>query len=244
MDDAKEELALRYVLGELSPSEEYRVRAALEQDRELDELAGELQEAFASMALTVPPVVPPAGLPDRIVRAYPKASPRKVISLDFLPWALAACFAVMCAVLAVERLHTRHELVALRDHEAFLQWQLADLRRRDVLSQMRIATLQSKVEAYAQTRAVVVWDTGKKSGLIQFSELPAPQSGKAYQLWVIDARSPQPVSAGLVPPAESGLVRVDFKPAQAVESAAQFAVSIEEAGGSPTPRGQIILLGQ
>jgi hypothetical protein len=63
-------------------------------------------------------------------------------------------------------------------HEAFLQSELAELRHRDVLSQVRIATLQSQVAAYARTGAVVVWDTSKKSGLIQFSELPVPQPGK------------------------------------------------------------------
>jgi anti-sigma-K factor RskA len=245
MDEAQEELAVRHALGELSPAEARRLRAALEHDPELAALSRELQEAFASLALTVPPRVPPAGLPARIVRAEPKASPRgKVIPLAFVPWALAACLALMGAVLATERLRTGQEVAALRNREAFLQWQLADLRQRDVLSQMRIATLQAKVATYAQTQAVVVWDTAKKAGLIQFGALPAPQPGKAYQLWVIDARSPQPVSAGLVPPTESGLVRVAFKPAQAVGSAAQFAVSVEEAGGSPAPRGPIILFGQ
>ena len=193
----------------------------------------------------MPPRVPPVDIPARIVRAEPKARPRKVIPFAaVVPWALAACLALMGAVLSVEQIHHREEVTALRNEVAFLQWQRDDLRQRDAFAQMRIATLQAKVAAYAQTQAVVVWDTAKKVGLIQFGELPAPQPGKAYQLWVLDARSPQPVSAGLVPPAESGLVRVEFKPARAVGSAAHFAVSVEEASGSPEPRGPIILLGQ
>ena len=179
------------------------------------------------------------------MRTEPKARSRKVIPfIAFVPWALAACLAVIGAVLALERRQAGQELVALRDRVASLQWQLADLRQQDALAQLRIATLQAKVAAYAQTRAVVVWDTAKKVGLIQFGELPAPQPGKTYQLWVLDAQSPQPVSAGLVPPRESGLVQMEFKPARAVGSAAQFAVSLENAGGSPAPRGPIILIGQ
>jgi anti-sigma-K factor RskA len=245
MDEAQEELAVRHALGELGPAEERRLHEALEHDPELEALSRELQEAFASLALAVPPRVPPAGIPARIVRTEPKVSPRKVIPfLAFVPWALAACLAVIGAVLALERRQAGQEMAALRDQVASLKWQRDDLRQRDALAQMRIATLQAKVAAYAQTQAVVVWDTAKKVGLIQFEALPTPQTGKAYQLWVLDARSPQPVSAGLVPPAESGLVRVEFKPARAVGSAAHFAVSVEEASGSPEPRGPIILFGQ
>ena len=58
MDEAQEELAVRHALGELSPAEERRLRAAFEHDPELEALSRELQEAFASLALTAPPRVP------------------------------------------------------------------------------------------------------------------------------------------------------------------------------------------
>ncbi|MGA8660541.1 MAG: anti-sigma factor [Chthoniobacterales bacterium] len=135
------------------------------------------------------------------------------------------------------------DLADLHGKDDLYQKELADLHSRDALSQMKIATLQSLVDTFARTSAVVIWDPEKKSGIVQFNSLPAPKPGKNYQLWVIDPKLPQPISAGLVPPSESGLVRVNFKPAQAVESAAKFAVSIENTGESLTP-GQIILLGQ
>jgi anti-sigma-K factor RskA len=244
MDEAKEEMAVRYVLGGLPRSEEQQFRATLEQDRELREFTREIQEAFASLALAAPPVAPPMDLPARIVRENPHGTRRKVTYLQFIPWALAACLAVICAVLAASRIQAERNLADLRVEDARLQKELVDLRRQDLLSQVKIAMLQARMDAYARTRAVVVWDAAKKVGLVQFDDLPAPQPGKNYQLWVIDPKSPQPVSAGVVPPSESGLVRANFTPARPVEAASAFAVSIEKLGGSQTPQGQIILLGQ
>jgi anti-sigma-K factor RskA len=244
MDEAKEEMAVKYVLGELPGSEEQQFRATLEQDRELREFTHEIQEAFASLALAAPPVAPPMDLPAKIVRENPRGTRRKVIYLQFIPWALTACLAVVCMVLAASRVQAERKLADLRAEDARLQKQLVDLRRQDLLSQVKIAMLQARVDAYARTRAVVVWDAAKKAGLIQFDDLPAPQPGKNYQLWVIDPKSPQPISAGLVPPAESGLIRANLTPARPVETASAFAVSIENSGGSQTPQGQIILVGQ
>jgi anti-sigma-K factor RskA len=244
MDEAKEEMAVKYVLGELAWSEEQQFRAALEQDRELREFTREIQEAFAALALAVPPVAPPSDLPARILRENPKVERRNVAYRRLVPWALAACFAMLCAVLAVDRSQTERKLAEARDREAHLEKALVDLRRQNLLSQLKIAMLQARVDAYAGTRAVVIWDGEKKAGLIQFHDLPAPQPGKNYQLWVIDPKISQPISAGLVPTSASGLVKVDFTPAKAVGSAEGFAVSIEKAGGSQTPQGEIILMGQ
>jgi anti-sigma-K factor RskA len=243
MDEAKEEMVVRYVLGELPWSEEQEFRAALEQDRELREFTHEIEEAFASLALAVPPKAPPIDLPERIVRENPRGTRRKVIYLQFIPWALAACLAVLCAVLAAGRIQAERNLADLRTEAARSQKELVDLRRQDLLSQIKIAMLQARVDAYARTRAVVVWDAAKKAGLVQFDDLPAPQPGKNYQLWVIDPKSPPPVSAGVVPPSESGLIKANFIPVRPVEAASAFAVSIENLGGSQTPQGQIILVG-
>jgi anti-sigma-K factor RskA len=244
MDDAKEQMAIRYVMGELTSSEEERFRAELALDQELSQATREMGEAFASLALTAPPKAAPAGLPDKIIGATANVRPREVSSFwNFVPWALAACLAAMCALLASEWVQSQRNLVAAQDKLARSNEEVATLRSRNALAQIRIATLQSLVDSFARTNAVVVWDPDKKSGVIQFSNLPAPAPGKNYQLWVVDPKSPQPISAGLVPASESGLVKVNFKPAHAIASAGKFAVSLENTGESQTP-SQIVLLGQ
>jgi anti-sigma-K factor RskA len=244
MDDAKEQMAIRYVLGELSSTEEERFRAELAQDQELSQATRDMGEAFASLALIAPPKAAPTGLPDKIVGATTNVRPREISSIwNFVPWALAACLAAMCALLASEWVQSQRNLVAAQDKLARSNEELAVLRSRNALAQIRIATLQSLVDSFARTSAVVVWDPDKKSGVIQFNNLPVPAPGKNYQLWVVDPKSPNPISAGLVPASESGLVKVNFRPAHAIASAEKFAVSVENTGESQTP-SQIVLLGQ
>jgi len=244
MDETKEVMAVRFVLGELTGPEERRFREELERDRELREFARDMQETLASLALSVPPLMPQDDLPARIFQASPRPATRKVIRINFVPWTLAACLAIICGILTVAWRKADRESASLRERQARLQQEVAELRHQNILAQIRIATLQAQVNTFARTAAVVVWDAAGKTGVIQFQDLPAPQSGKTYQLWILDPKSPQPISAGLVPPSESGIVRVDLKPSRAVESAGKFAVSIENAGGAQTPEGPIVFIGQ
>ena len=74
--------------------------------------------------------------------------------------------------------------------------------------------------------------------------IPAPAGpGRDYQLWVIDPKIPQPVSAGVFNVSNNGPMRTDFWPRSPVQSASAFAISLEKAGGAPKPEGEIILAG-
>jgi anti-sigma-K factor RskA len=160
----------------------------------------------------------------------PTPAPGKVIWGQFLPWALAAGLAIVCAVLAFRTTTTEQRI--------------ADLEHRNLLSQIRIATLQSKLAEYAQTRAVVVWDPKLQNGVAKFSNLPGPGTGRDYQLWVLDPAQPAPVSAGLVRVNSNEVARSDFRPAKSVGPGVKFALSNEPSGGSETPRGEIVFVGE
>jgi len=134
---------------------------------------------------------------------------------------------------------TRQGLLAERDT---LREQVKNLQTRDALSQVKIATLKAQVDAYARVIAVAVWDPERQSGVMTVENLPRPVIGKDYQLWVIDPRSPAPVSAGVMPSGDGESLRVAFKPARHIGTADKFAVSVENKGGSPTPQGPIVLL--
>ena len=153
-----------------------------------------------------------------------------------LPWALAAGFAVTTAAFWMERSQLQQETVAL-------QTRIHDLSERDTVSQLKIALLSAQVDAYAKASAVIVWDPQKQRGILKLANVPKPESGKDYQLWVIDPKYPQPVNGGLVPVSSDGLARVSFTPDQPISKAVKFAISVEPAGGVPKATGPIILLG-
>jgi anti-sigma-K factor RskA len=278
IDEPKQDLLVQYILGELDSATADKVRAELARDAELRDLARDLEEAFASLAYTAPPMAAPAELPQRILRTERRvrrgtlpARDSKIISLA-VPWALAACFAIACAVLGLEQARIKKDLISLQEKEITLQEkaakaskaeaeaskalvalqqkiaqfekELAVLKEKNVLSELKIATLKTQIAAYKGATAVVVWDKDQKNGVLQLDKFPPPAPGKDYQLWVIDPKSSQPVSAGILSVPKEGFIRTSFHPAASVESAAAFAISVEKAGGAPKPEGQIILVGK
>ena len=136
------------------------------------------------------------------------------------------------------------EFLALQQQNARIEKELGTLQKKNVLAEIKIATLKAQVAAYEAATAVVVWDKNQKTGVLQLDKLPPPEPGKDYQLWVIDPKIPQPVSAGVLSVPNNGLIRTSFHPTGPIESAVAFAISVEKAGGAPKPEGQIILLGK
>lgn len=80
------------------------------------------------------------------------------------------------------------------------------------------------------------WDTNTKDVYLITNSLPKAPAGKQYQLWaLVDGK---PVDAGMLEDCE-GLCRL--KP---VQKAQAFAITLEKAGGSPTPTmDQMYVLG-
>jgi anti-sigma-K factor RskA len=226
ISEDKQQQVIDYVLGEMSAIDAASFEQELGHDSELRTFTREMFETLGRIGGGIEALSPPPSIPQRILRR----EARKVVPFPFIPWAMAACLAIGCLVLATMWTESRREI--------------AKLEQRDLLSRIRIAALQSQVDAYAKTSAIVVWNPDQQNGVLQFERLPALPANQDYQMWVIDPKQPQPVSAGLVPKGIDQERRVTFWPAKPVGASPKFAVSIEPAGGSATPRGQIVLVGQ
>ncbi len=247
IDETQQDLAAEYVLGALDARAASAFEAEVQADAELRAFVDELRAAAAALAHAAPPVPLPPALRERVLagvrgeaRAAPvqgsQSAPRRAAPLGLLPWAVAAGFALTTVALWIERDGLAKDAAALRG-EALA------LRTRDALAKVKIATLAAQNEAYGKGVAVVVWDAEKQQGIVKLTNIPSIAAGQDYQLWIIDPRYPQPVSAGVVPVGADGLARVAFTPAHLIRSAEKFAISIERAGGAPSPAGPIVLLG-
>ncbi|HEY5751582.1 MAG TPA: anti-sigma factor [Chthoniobacterales bacterium] len=248
IDEAKQDLAMQYVLGELDEQQSVRFQEELAHDEELERFVFEIHETVAEMALAPNLRTPPPRVLERVLEQIrPAESEKKVtdssgvggsapaagkiirLNLNWVPWALAASLAIACAVLAVDRSRLGRKIIALQE--------------QDALSQMKIATLTAQADAYAKVLAVVVWDPEKQQGILKMDQLARPAADRDYQLWIIDPSHAAPVSAGIIQVGEKGLTRAVFHPTQVIRSASQFAVSVERKGGAPAPQGPIILAG-
>ena len=229
IDETMEEMALTYALGELQCEQAARFEAEMLGNSELQILVTEFQENFATLALSAPLKYPPAALRAQIIGEFRAAhAPSKVIQVSFPPWAIAAAFAVAATFLFLQ--------------QTKLQKQVAELQSRDLLTQTRVAVLQSQVATYASASAVVVWDEKNQKGLVRY-QLPNPD-GHDYQLWAIDPAIKNPVDAGLIPVVNSASAKTSFHPTAHVGKGTKFAVSLEPKGGSKSPAGPVIFLGE
>ena len=230
IDETKQQAAIDYVLGELSSADAAAFEKELGQDEELRQLIKELTDDIASIGLAAPSISPRPELFSRIQTRIGLSSRSKITTFSFLPWALAACLAIACLILGLNVLQKR-SLVA-------------QLQQRDQLTHLQIAALQAQGDAYARTSAIVVWNAQQQQGLLRLSSVSAPEAGHDYQLWIIDPAKKTPVSAGVVTVGKESVVNVEFRPVQPVSAATGFAISLEKAGGSTAPQGQIVLAGR
>jgi anti-sigma-K factor RskA len=233
MDERQEENASLYVVGALDSEELIRFEAELKGNPELRRLVQQLQETAAELAWAPPLRRPSLGLKQRILReiTMEKSSERKasVFPTVFIPWALAACLTVACVVLWKQRGDLRQEV--------------ARLESQDAVARMRIAQLSATLEDYKQVAAVVVWDPEKQKGVLRLARLPQVSSDKSYQLWAIDSRQPNPISAGTFAVNADGGGDVVVKTALPLGMETKFAISLEPRGGSASPQGPVVLIG-
>lgn len=104
---------------------------------------------------------------------------------------------------------------------------------------------QVKMEAGAlpaspapDSKATVLWDTRTKDVYLMVNNLPQPEAGMQYQLWAIVDN--QPVDAGMLD-MDKGHMMVKMKN---IPRAQLFAITLEQQGGSPTPKGKMYVMGK
>lgn len=95
-------------------------------------------------------------------------------------------------------------------------------------SNMAVVALKG-VAAFPTNRTTLYWDRQTKDVYLHVNNLPAPEAGKQYQLWaIVDGK---PVDAGIFDMSNAtALVKMKNIP-----RAQAFAITLEKAGGSPSP---------
>jgi anti-sigma-K factor RskA len=248
--EALEETLSAYALGALPGGEAADVQRHLGVCPACRAEASELAAVVGVLPAVCEPAEPPAGLRERVLAAArteldapaappplrtvapapdgstaPVARPTPVrrTATIWRPWLLTAAAAALAVGVGFSNVVLRGEL---REREAQL----------DVYeSANRVLALAGPAEQQGG-RVVLVEPAAGRSPTLVVDRLPALPPDRAYQVWVI--RGGQPVSAAVLPPAE-GPRLVELR--ESLAGAQTVAVSVEPAGGSPSPTGPVVL---
>ncbi|SDL95279.1 Anti-sigma-K factor RskA [Catalinimonas alkaloidigena] len=254
-----------YVLGTATPEEQARVQALMERYPEIREEVEALAQALEQYG-QLHAVTPPAPLRARILDAIDQldtpasaAAPAPVLTASRpargLYWALgaAASVALIATVTSVvfyqQKEAAESELLALQTQIEAAQQENSRLiaftdqlrQQNDVLRDTNTTAVPMTGLPLAPEALAVVYVNGKdQQAYLNVLNLPEPPAGSQYQLWgIVDGT---PVSMGVfdVATPEGLLQKVPF-----VGLAQAYAVTLEKAGGSPTPTlEQMYVMGQ
>lgn len=139
--------------------------------------------------------------------------------------------------LASQSSKQRQELASLQQNRQQLTRDVVALQRQLNNSNEMIAMLQSDLFRKIRLKAVpgkpdalvqVLWNTQTKEVFVNNQSLPQAPAGRQYQLWaIVDGK---PVDAGVLNGSKG-----DVQLMARFERAEAFAITLERAGGSPTP---------
>ncbi len=247
-----EDQAAAYALGALDAGERAAFEAHLAAGcPQCQRVLQESHQALANIARSLPPESPPPTVREALrarLAAEGSRSRARPWPGAWRPWAAAAAVLVATltglgvawvyerrlAGLAREAENLRAELQAARRALGEIgdaARMLADLLRDPAT---RVMVLRGAGPA-AGAQGRVVWHE-RAGGYLLVTNLPPPGPARTYELWTLRGGTPHPAGTFEVGPSGEATVRV--APAGPVDG---FAVTVEPAGGVPTPTGPVVL---
>lgn len=167
-----------------------------------------------------------------------------------LPWWIAAAASVAFIVAMYQRFEIardRDEIAAAYAKEFLSVGLLRDsLAAKDRTLSAMAGSDVKVVDLVANNRrpnARMFWAQSTNTWTMFAHDLPAPASGRTYQLWLI-TRTGERISAGTFNPDPSGNAVVSAQYALDRNALQAIAVTDEPAGGVPQPTGDIVISGQ
>ena len=167
-----------------------------------------------------------------------------------LPWWVAAAASIAFLVAMYQRVEIardRDEIAAAYAKEFLSVGALRDslAARERTLSAMAGSDVKV-VELVANNRrpnARMFWAQSTNTWTMFAHDMPAPASGRTYQLWLI-TRTGQRISAGTFAPDPTGNAVVSAQYPLDRNALQMIAVTDEPAGGVPQPTGEVVIAGQ
>jgi len=241
-----DELAACYALGALDGDDLTRFEAHLARGcTECEHALAQCREALVQPAVDLREVPPPRvkrALMERLARSRARR-PRPARLGPGLKWvASVAVAAGLIASVVATYVSARYEqrLGEMAREASALREQISQQRQALALLRdpaTRIITLAG-LEPSPKAQGRMIWNE-RDGGILVAGGLPPAPQGKAYELWAVVGGKPIPAGLFGVDAEGRGSARVE--PLAGGPEVAQFAVTLEPAGGVPAPTGPMYL---
>jgi anti-sigma-K factor RskA len=235
-DEHFQDLLPAYALGSLDEAETWEVAAHLANCESCSQELRAYQAVVDELPLAIARRQPPAGLKERIMQraiGNTQAAPAMVKPqrsfiqsiFSFAPaWGLASL--VLAVVLGASN---------------FMLWQRLGRVEQAIQTDLTTLPMQGTENAPAATGLLVISRNGEYGALI-VDGLPHLDYDHQYQLWLI--QDGKRTSGGIFSVDEEGYGHVPVESPRPLIQFSSFGVTIEPAGGSPSPTGKKVLSGQ
>ena len=185
----------------------------------------EYRRATTLLALDLEPVAPPRELRERLVESVRRAATRRRTS-----WWLSAAAVFALVLFGWREFNIRSELARLQQENAKLVSEMAALGAADT----RTIALAGQ-EIAPRASAKVFLEPNRRRAIVFFHDLPENPGDKSYQLWIIRADEPKPMSAGVFDVTESGTASLTIENLPVDTEMKALAVTLEPRGGVTQP---------
>lgn len=257
--DAKhiEELLPFYALEALTEEERVLVEDYLRDHPEARQQVEEMRNTASTLPMSVSPVEPAPRTKQALLARIAVDERRRSSGQDQpsrrvnrfesffrnIGFAVAALAIVGVIVLSVQVVSLRNEIASLNSKIAAqsdsLNQIIENLPQTNPSGTITVSLKGTNVQPQAQGQLIA--DPTSQSAVLVITGLPPLEPGKTYQVWLIAGA---PVSAGLLTVDEHGQGVLIVTTTESIGSFQSLGISVEPAGGSLQPTGDIVVLSE
>jgi anti-sigma-K factor RskA len=242
-----------YVLGMAEAREAAELELLSRQYPEIRKAIDEFEAALEKQALANA-VQAPAHIKQQLTKELTADfadQKGKLVAFGFTRFVAAASVILLVASAALnvyfykefKSSSTAYQALLIEKNSLFAQNQNVQTKMLDMYGSMQmmsdpkvIKVSMAAMPGKEGSLATVFWDSNTKDVYLLPNKLSQAPSGKQYQLWaIVDGK---PVDAGMMD-ACTGLCKMKNIPA-----ASAFAITLENQGGNPTPKGDMYVFGK
>lgn len=234
-----ESIAALDAIGAATPDEAGALRAHVAGCFPCRRARDEYAEAALLLAMSLEPVLPPRAVREKIAAA--------IEGKRFNPWWLSVAATVFLALWGWREMGIR----VAREHDSSQRAVIEQLQNENARLTQQSDKLSAEIAALASpgTRAIalagqevapaasakVFLEPHRRRAVVFFHDLPANPADKSYQLWIIRADQPRPMSAGVFDVTETGSASIAIENLPVETEIKGLAVTLEPRGGVEQP---------